>query len=70
MGNLICSPHCMLITELQPSRSEASISQEKEVLTKTYKVFFKIYLLILFLAITIVRIGFGKDTKGKDFLSS
>lgn len=55
MDNLICSPCYMVITELELSHSDTTISQEKEVIKKMYKVFFKIYLLILFVAITIVR---------------
>lgn len=50
----------MVITELEPSHSEASISQEKEVITKTYKVFFTIYVLIFFPA---------KNIVGKQFLA-
>lgn len=45
----------MIITELEQSHSEVSISQEKEVITKTHKVFLKIYLLFVFLAIILVR---------------
>lgn len=54
MGSLICSLCYMVITELEPSHSEDSVSQEKEIITKMYKVFFKIYVLIVFLAKTIV----------------
>lgn len=36
MDHLICSPWYMVITELEPFYSEASISQEKEVITNEH----------------------------------
>lgn len=65
MGSLIYSLCYMVITELEPSHSEDSVSQEKEIITKMYKVFFKIYVLIMFLIVW--EMVLGKDTRGKEF---
>lgn len=68
MDNLICSPCYMVITELELSHSEATISQEKEVIKKMYKVFFKNLFTNSFCGHNYCQeIVLGKDTQEKEF---